>query len=73
MADEADDNSSGVNLDIPREVWGDVTDLLGQVFGPAGQAGEWLSDKIRFFRFKSDSINMRSPVLSLLSLNHKRY
>lgn len=53
MADDTDDDPLVVNLDIPKEVWGDVAGLLGQVFGPAGQAGEWLSDKIRFFRFKS--------------------
>ena len=53
MADDTDDDPLFVSLDIPKEVWGDVVGLLGQVFGPAGQAGEWLSDKIRFFRFKS--------------------
>ena len=53
MADDTDDDPLVVNLNIPKEVWGDVVGLLGQVFGPAGQAGEWLSDKIRFFRFKS--------------------
>lgn len=53
MADDTDDDPLVVKLDIPKEVWGDVAGLLGQVFGPAGQAGEWLSDKIRFYRFKS--------------------
>jgi len=53
MADDADNDPSVVKLNIPKEVWGDVAGLLGQVFGPAGQAGEWLSDKIRFFRFQS--------------------